>query len=82
MRPVLCKINAMEKQAVLLQSQILTSYRRNQIVGVIESYSFATNVKRRFQVYIKVYSRIRLSINSFIAKCIYITLTLMLTLTI
>ena len=36
-RPVLCKISAMERQAVILESEILTSYHPNQIVEVIDS---------------------------------------------
>ena len=36
-RSVLCKISAMERQAVILESEILTSYHPNQIVEVIDS---------------------------------------------
>ena len=53
-RPVSCKTSAIMEKVVLLESEMLTSYRRDQIVAVIRSYSFVTNVKRIFQVLCKL----------------------------
>lgn len=51
MQRVSCKLSAMGKLAVLLESGMLTSYHPDQIVKVIQYYSFATNVGRMFQVF-------------------------------
>ena len=50
-RPVSWKTSAIIEKVVLLESVMLTSSHRDQIVAVKRSYSFVTNAKRIFQVF-------------------------------